>query len=252
MIKRYIFVLIATFLWFPCFASKKKVHHGAYWDKVTKHWQVMRNLADKAGGYHLNLEEAKFAWIPENNPYGVTWDKLAKQWQAKRRFDGHDVNGGYFTELAEAKRSSDDLVYAYELKTGEESTYKLNFPRPAKLPQNRGEESIENKNFGVSWNKLVKKWAVLRIFDRNMHKPRKKWEVGRIFDQKKVHGGYFNYLEEAKHASDKLVYNYELKIGKESKHKLNFPRLGKASQNKTKGETNIVSKRMKSEESNKD
>ena len=48
-----------------------------------------------------------------------------------------------------------------------------------------------------------------------MQKPRKTWEVGRMFEQKKVHGGYFSDLEEAKHASDKLVHNYELKIRKE-------------------------------------
>lgn len=59
---------------------------------------------------------------------------------------------------------------------------------------------------GVSWNKQSNKWLATR-------------KLG----GKRIHGDLFDDLEEAMHASDKLVLEYEARTKKKSPSKLNFP-----------------------------
>merc|ERR1712098_737568 len=60
---------------------------------------------------------------------GVYWNKSRNKWQVQRFFDGKNTSGGMFCDLNRAKRESDNLVYEYEKKIGQESTHQLNFPR---------------------------------------------------------------------------------------------------------------------------
>merc|ERR1712034_269845 len=52
----------------------------------------------------------------------------------------------------------------------------------------------------------------------------KKWRVHRQIGGTKMHGGYFSDLENAKRNADQMVIEYEIQIGKTTKHKLNYPR----------------------------
>merc|ERR1712098_596588 len=142
-----------------------------------------------------------FLWVPifgskDYHP-GVVWREKIQKWYVQRQCFGKCVYGGYFDDLDDAKHASDDLLSKYEAKNGKNKIRKFNFPQKEKISP-----------IGVHFR-----------FRRNP------WRVVRIFDGKQVYGGCFPCVEEAKRASDNLVYEYENKIGKQTNRMLNFPRV---------------------------
>jgi len=147
-----------------------------------------------------------------NHRYGVYWNKMAQKWLVQRVFDGKRVFGGYFDNLEEAKRKADELIHDYEFETGivRKRNQKLNF-FAYKRDQDGNVHITPFENaymtHGVCWDKRNNKWRVQRYFER-----------------KAKFGGYFSDFDEAKHASDRLVYEFEKQIRNQCKQKLNFAR----------------------------
>merc|ERR1712098_911815 len=128
---------------------------GVSWSKYKKKWKVERSIEGERilGGYFSDFEEAQRKSddlvrkheveigreskhelnFPQNErapkTFGVYWNKLARKWHVQRKFEEQKVNGGFFTDLEEAKCKADDLVHDYEAKFRKESKLKLNFPQ---------------------------------------------------------------------------------------------------------------------------
>jgi len=217
--------------------TNRKYHYGVKWSKKKNKWFAKRTLGGKNvfGRYFLDVEQAKreademiyeyemktgqkqanhklnfFAFkggeLVENMDvtHGVAWHTSRKKWQVQRWIGEKSMYGGLFISLEQARWKADEMVYEYEMKTGKKSKMKLNFSRREEIPSNFTQR---NNKYGVFRYGISKKWY-----------------VHRMFDGKFMSNGSFVNLEDAKHASDDLVYQFENTTGKRCQHKLNFPR----------------------------
>merc|ERR1712034_17135 len=151
----------------------------------------------------LNFFAFKGGELVENKDvtHGVAWHASRKKWQVQRWIDEKRVYGGLFMNLKLAKWKADEMVYEYEMKTGKKSKMKLNFAHREEIPSD-----FTQRRYGVFQYGSSQKWFVRRMIEGTT-----------------VYNGSFDNLEDAQHASDDLVYQFENTTGKRC-HKLNFPR----------------------------